>query len=380
MTSLSSSTTLTLSGKAPLILVVEDERMTSRTVQVILEQSGFRVRCAFSLAEAMAALKEQRPNLILLDISLPDGNGFEVCQHLKQEAGLSKIPVLFMSAHEDVETKIHGFEVGGVDYITKPVAGAELIARVTTHLRLSQAYEQLAELQAERIQRLAGAQEALMPQPADLPDARFAIQLRQILRAGGDFYDVIPVGQGIVDYVVADASGHDLAASFWTAALKTLIAQNAQPENRPLDIVHAINNSLRRILPSGVFFTLIYVRINRNKNHLTLISAAHPPLIVVPKDGTTPYALEQPGDIVGVFEDALYDSCKFTLKPGDRLLLYSDGLVELTGDAGQGQQRLLEAASTQRGLALNELVKQLVEDLCRGQQIGDDIVLMGIEL
>ena len=108
----------------------------------------------------------------------------------------------------------------GTDYITKPIVGAEEIARVRTHLRLRQAYEMLAELQAERVQQLASAQRNLMPRPKDFPEARFQVSLRQALAAGGDFYDVIPAGQDSVDYLVADASGHDLAASLWTASLK----------------------------------------------------------------------------------------------------------------------------------------------------------------
>lgn len=122
---------------------------------------------------------------------------------------------------------MQGFEAGGVDYITKPLEGKEILARVGTHLRLKQANERLLELQADRIRQLVQAQGTIMPSPQELPEARFEIALRQVMEAGGDFYDVIPVGEGVVDYVVADASGHDLAASFWTAALKTLLNEYA---------------------------------------------------------------------------------------------------------------------------------------------------------
>ena len=125
-------------------------------------------------------------------------------------AGDSQIPVIFISSHDDTSTKLKGFDVGGVDYVTKPIVRAELLARVSTHLRLKQAFDMLVELQAERIRRLSTVQESLMPRPADLPAARFEVVLEQMLQAGGDFYDVIPVGDEIVDYLVADVSGHDL--------------------------------------------------------------------------------------------------------------------------------------------------------------------------
>lgn len=373
-------TVATSTSKASMILVVEDDPGTNRMIQLVLERGGFRTCCAFDIAEAMATIREQRPDLILLDISLPDGSGFDVCQQLQNEPGMSRTPVLFISSHDDVATKIRGFEVGGVDYITKPIAGAEVIARVSTHLRLKQAYDKLGELQAERIQRLAGAQEALMPKPKDIPEAGFSIILRQILQAGGDFYDVVPIGDGLIDYIVADASGHDLAASFWTASLKTLIAENAFPANSPRDIVHTINNALRRILPDGVFFTLIYARLNRKKNSLTLVNAAHPPAIIIPADGSAPYPVHQSGDLVGMFEDAVYDSQNFTLHSGDRVLLYSDGLIELEENHEIGLNNLLNTLLPLQKQPTSELIEQLDAQLTHGLKIDDDIVLMGVEI
>ena len=88
-----------------------------------------------------------------------------------------------------------------------------MIARVRTHLRLRHAHQRLAELQAERLHQLADAQQNLMPRAEDLPEARFEVSIRPVLAAGGDFYDVFPAGEGIMDYLVADASGHNLAAS-----------------------------------------------------------------------------------------------------------------------------------------------------------------------
>lgn len=370
----------TEAAKTSLILIVEDEPGTNRMIQLVLERGGFNTCSAFDIAGAMQAIREQRPDLILLDISLPDGSGFDVCQQLQKEPGMARTPVLFISSHEDVATKIRGFEVGGVDYITKPIAGAEIIARVCTHLRLRRAYDKLAELQAERIQRLAGAQEALMPHPQDIPEAGFSIRLHQILQAGGDFYDVVPISDQVVDYIVADASGHDLAASFWTASLKTLIAQNAFASNSPCDIVHAINNTLRRILPEGVFFTLIYARLNRNKNTLTLINAAHPPAIIIPQDGRDPYPVYQQGDLVGMFDDAVYDSQDLVLRAGDRFLLYSDGLIEIEGSHEAGLNKLLQALPQLQNQSAATMIDQLVDQLTDDVQINDDIVLMGVEV
>ena len=291
---------LSMSNARPsTIVIVDDDVVTNRMLQAILTRSGFAAVGAFDAAGGLSKIRDTQPDLVLLDVQLPDGDGFDLCQRLHLETGLAQVPVLFVSSNEDVASKVRGFAAGGVDYIPKPFAGEEVIARVSTHLRLKHAYEKLAELQAERVQRLAMAQETIMPAAADLPEARFQIALRQTLQAGGDFYDVIPVGPQMVDYVVADASGHDLAASFWTAALKTLLAEYAHLASSPMNVLRSINAALCRILPEGVYFTLTYARLNRRIHRLVLANAGHPPALVLPSHAEQAFLNDLESDVVG---------------------------------------------------------------------------------
>ena len=211
-----------------MILIADDDITTNNMLQTILRNAGFLTCSTFDAAGSIEAIRRERPELILLDVGLPDGNGIDVCRRIRKEPAAAQTPVLFISANDDIATKVQGFEAGGVDYITKPLSGVEVLARVGTHLRLKHAYEKIAELQAERVWKLAMTQEAVMPLPKDLPDARFQVKLTQVLNAGGDFYDVIPSGNQVFDYIVADAAGHDLSSSYWTAALKTLLSIYAE--------------------------------------------------------------------------------------------------------------------------------------------------------
>jgi sigma-B regulation protein RsbU (phosphoserine phosphatase) len=362
----------------PLVFVVDDDPTTVCTIEGILKRAGFQTASAATVTGALRCITWQSPDLILLDVNLPDGSGFDICRALKSDPATSATPILFISAEEDVSTKVKAFEVGGVDYVTKPVTGAELLARVRTHLRLRQTRDRLVELQAERIQSLAAAQMSLMPCPEDMPEARFEVCLRQVLSAGGDFYDVIPGGEGLVDYLVADASGHDLAASFWTAALKALAAEYASPVFLPPEIVGAINSALCRVLPSGAFFTLIYARLNHRTGRLSLASAGHPPLILVHSDGPVS-VVRLDGDVAGAFRDAVFGSVELTIQPGDRIFLYSDGLIETVSSHEAGIGRLAEACSKRRSLSLAELVPAVVDDITAGMPVTDDTLLLGIE-
>src|ERR1035437_7556635 len=139
------------SARAPLVLVVDDDVATTLLIQGTLSSRGFQVVCAFDVAGATTVIEERHPDLILLDVNLPDGNGLDLCRKLKAEPGTAQTPVLFISANEELPAKIKGFNAGAADYISKPFAGEEVVARVSTHLRLKQAYEALAEFHAARI-------------------------------------------------------------------------------------------------------------------------------------------------------------------------------------------------------------------------------------
>jgi len=206
------------SSRNMVILIVDDDPTTRQMLRGILRQVGFQTVGAADGGEGLAQAKDLRPDLILLDLHLPDIDGFAVCESIKKTPGISDTPILFISANDDVSVKVRGFDAGGIDYITKPLSGPEIIARVRTHLRLKQAYEALAQLEVERVKRLATSQQMILPTPDQFPTARFAAILRQSHGAGGDFYDVLPVGDSLVDYVVADASGHDLETSLWTTS------------------------------------------------------------------------------------------------------------------------------------------------------------------
>lgn len=364
---------------SPLVFIVDDDATTVRTIEGLLKRAGFQTASAGDVDGALREIREQRPDLILLDVHLPDGSGFDLCRSLQTGGTAFTTPILFISANEDSSTKLRGFEVGGVDYITKPIDGAEVIARVRTHLRLKQAYERLAELQAERVQRLASAQQNLMPRPEDIPEARFQVSIRQVLAAGGDFYDVIPGGQGIVDYLIADASGHDLAASLWTASLKALAAEYAGPLHLPVEVVRAINNSLCRFLPLGAFFTMAYARLNHLTGHLTLVNAGHPAAIVVRAVGNESVIVWQEGDVVGAFSDAVFGVTELTLRPGDKLFLYTDGLIETVGSREMGIRRLADACLSRSSWSLRDLVPAAVDDVMAGLSPADDTLLLGVE-
>ncbi|NVM79144.1 signal transduction histidine kinase [Duganella sp. SG902] len=125
------------------ILIVDDTPANLTLAVAMLEQQGLRLSVAQSGDEALRRVAFAPPDLILLDVMLPGIDGFEVCRRLKASAATAAIPVIFMTALRDTADKVAGFAAGAVDYVTKPLQSEEVVARVTTHLRLAAMQAQL---------------------------------------------------------------------------------------------------------------------------------------------------------------------------------------------------------------------------------------------
>ena len=121
------------------ILIVDDTPVNLRLLSQILIERGYEVRAVLSGPRALASVAMSLPDLVLLDVMMPEMDGYEVCRRLKAGAETRDIPIIFISALESTEDKVKAFEAGGVDYVTKPIRVAEVIARVETHLALRRA-------------------------------------------------------------------------------------------------------------------------------------------------------------------------------------------------------------------------------------------------
>ncbi len=134
----------------PRILVVDDVTRNLQIVGAMLRNSGYEVMPTTSGAQALERVRVQPPDLILLDLMMPVMDGLEVCHRLKGDASTNPIPVIFLTASNEMEHLVKGFEAGAVDYVTKPFNGAELLARVRTHVELKLARERLREMNDEK--------------------------------------------------------------------------------------------------------------------------------------------------------------------------------------------------------------------------------------
>jgi phosphoserine phosphatase RsbU/P len=365
------------------ILIVDDNPLNLKLLETTLAKDGYQVLSAGNGPVARKIAVAEKPDLILLDIKMPGEDGFQVIQQLKVNPATATIPVIFLTGVSDIDTKLHGFELGAVDYIIKPFHPREVLARVRLHLKLSIATNSLIASQADKLKQITEAQTSMLVTPEMYPRAQFGVYYSSLNEAGGDFYEVLPISDDIFGYFVADFSGHDIKTSYLTVSVKALLQQNSAPVYQAHESMQMINDVLVEILPEGKYLTACYARLNRKTKQMTIINAGHPPGIFVPSEGSAA-RIDIKGDILGIFKEVYFGSHTIDVNPGDRFYMYSDGLIESSEEKivwSVGSNRLLAACEKVRSLPIQEASKQIVQQLLNEKaRIDDDVVVIGIEV
>jgi len=337
------------------ILVVDDTPANLRLLSQMLSQEGYRVRAVTSGTRALASVQVSRPDLILLDIKMPELNGIEVCEHLKADPRTRDIPIIFVSALNELEDKVQAFAAGGVDYITKPFQFAEVLARVETHLALRQLQEQLrdanrklqdANRRFERELALAGrVQASFLPGELPLtPGWQIAAALKPARQTSGDFYDVISLSNGRLGLLVADVVDKGVGAALFMALCRTLIRTYASTHPaRPESVLNAVNHRILSETETDQFVTAFYGILDPATGILTYCNAGHPPPLLFGREPDKPARpLARTGMALGVVDTEAWEQATARFAPGDVLVLYSDGVTDAENrhEAAFNQERL----------------------------------------
>lgn len=373
-----------MKGKTFTILIIDDDEIALLLLETILEEHGYNILKANNGPEARQIAGDSIPDLILSDVEMGEESGFDVCEKLRDDPKTADIPIVFISSLNDTHSIVEGLNIGGWDFISKPYNKDEVLARVRNYLKLGHIHKRLIEETSQRLQQIQDAQQAILIKPEEFPEAKFSVLYQPILEAGGDFYDVFEINEGSIGYFVSDISGHDLGASFATSALKALIRQNSSQLYTPSETFQIINKILLSIFKQGQHLTAAFGCLNRKKNEMRLVQAAHLPMFHLNRHDQYRW-IESEGDILGVFENGVYKSVRIRVEQGDRLFLFTDGLIESFGKnvrtREQGMQELQTQFIESAGQPLDETVNDVYKAMFNGERKpDDDVLLMAIEV
>ncbi len=377
------------------ILVVDDTPANLQVLAGMLKDRGYKVRPMPGGKLALLAAQRDPPDLILLDINMPEMNGYEVCERLKADDNLKGIPVIFISALTEQLDKVKAFAIGGVDYITKPFQMEELHARVETHLKLRrlqtelEEYSRHLEVARERLKfdlELArGVQRSFLPlRMLEVPGYEFFAHYESAYEIGGDYYDFILLPRGRVAILLGDVAGKGVVAALLMAKLSANAKFCMLTESDPATAITKLNSLMIHAGIADRFVTLVVAVLEPDNHTVTLVNAGHPPPLIYHRATRTAEETignEQTGLPLGVLDGFEYASCQVGMEPGDSILAFTDGVTEATDIQDRQLQTEGLYAAVQGGIystrELGERVVKVVKQFAAGRSQFDDIALVG---
>jgi len=380
-----------MSPEQKLILVVDDTPLNISVITGALKDT-YRTKVATSGAKALAiAMADEKPDLILLDVMMPEMDGYEVCRRLKADPMTREIPVIFLTAQTEAEDETRGFQVGAVDYVHKPFSPAVVKARVHTHLVLRETRETLAkqllaiqkELETARL-----IQQSILPETLPQIDGLdIAARYVPMAAVAGDFYDFIVVDNKRVGILVADVSGHGMPAALIASMLKIALAAQSTHADDPARVLHGLNQALCGKFQHH-YVTAAYVFVDMKERILKYAGAGHPPLLMWSGGSPGVRDVTENGLFLGKFDFATYSSVEIPLSAGDRGLLYTDGISEANNPDGVefGSERFRQFLADEKNESANQLLDGLLKELAcwsareQGEDLDDDITMVAIHV
>lgn len=375
------------------ILVVDDIEANRDLLVRRLQREGHATEVATNGHEALEWLVKGGFDLMLLDIMMPEMNGYELLERMRADTQLCHVPVILISALDDTDSVIKGIELGAHDHLPKPFNPHILRARVDASLarkRLrdrEQLYAQSLQREMDIARRIqAGFLPHALPQAAGWDIAAWFQPARHV---GGDFYDAYALpGTGRIVLTVADVCDKGVGAALFMALFRSLLRAQAE---RTLDgdgdiataacaLVSGVNDYIARVHEHDHMFATVFLAIlDPLSGELVYVNAGHEAPVICGAGGVRA-RLPPTGPAVGLVPSVMYSAARTAMGAGDTLVAFTDGVTDAVGDDGEvySEQNLLSRLLLAGGRA-DATVTAVREDLqaAMGQAAQfDDITLL----
>jgi sigma-B regulation protein RsbU (phosphoserine phosphatase) len=332
----------------PRILVVDDNDDNRYTLTLYLELEGYAdIQVAEDGEQAIGRLDKESFDLVLLDVMMPKVDGYQVLTWLKDQRRLHELPVIMISALNEMTSVVRCIELGAVDYLLKPFNQVLLKARLGASLEKKRLRDQvnahLFRLE-EELEAARDLQMSMLPQVFPQPARHCPVDVWGLVHpareVGGDLYDFFTTPDGSLCFFVGDVSGKGMPAALFMARTKSLmrVATELMREREgaaasPADIIARVNRELCQNNTDMMFVTLFFGMLALDTGEVLYCNAGHNPPYRV--SGGTPRAIEDAkGMILGIQPRAAYTTGKLVLAPGETLYLFSDGVTEAHDPGG----------------------------------------------
>ena len=372
------------------ILAVDDNIVNIKVLSQYLLKQGYEVITAESGEEAIEKFKTEHPDIILMDIMMGGMNGLEATAQIKALSGEKWIPVIFMSALASEEDKIKGLDVGGDDYITKPIEfnilGAKLkaVQRIADiQHKLSETMQELRQYQQaeEREQEMAYELMESLFDTGHLEGKDFHVWHIPATRFSGDLIIAEKMTEDRLYLLHADSTGHGLTAALPLLPVSQTFYHMAEKGYSIGQIAQRMNRQLKMFMPVNRFVAVTLLLVDFKNNVVEAWNGGNPTAYVINEKQEVVKEFASTHLALGVMPDESFDSAtEFVSCEGNNtIVLYSDGLVEAENPAGEafGEERLLHAA--RQGNLAPQVRNDIVDEVTRhldGARAHDDMSLI----
>jgi sigma-B regulation protein RsbU (phosphoserine phosphatase) len=366
------------------VLIVDDVK-TNVDILVSALRGDYKLSVAVDGPSALAAIDRTPPDLVLLDIMMPGMDGYEVCRQLRAKAATRELPVMFLSALEEVTDKARGFEVGANDYLTKPFEVLEVKARVRSLLKAKAYADAVREAMARDLRIAREIQLGILPTDLATTTRGTGLDVHGVMEpardVGGDLFEVLRVGDDRVVVALGDVSGKGIPAALFMAVSVTVLRTLARQMATPDEILRRLNDELAAQNPRGMFVTLQVLVFDLKRREVSCASAGHHELVLLSPGAQPRRVFPASGRPAGLFPNNPVEAETLPLRPGDTFVLFSDGVPEALDvqDEFYGDDRLVDAlqsAPLDSALATVERVMSSVRAFTSGARQADDITVV----
>jgi sigma-B regulation protein RsbU (phosphoserine phosphatase) len=353
---------------ATRVLVADDQPDVLEALRWLLTGEGYEPEFVSSTDAVLERLRERSFDLLLMDLnySRDTTSGREGLALIPQvRAHDPSLPIVVMTGWGSVDTAVEAMRLGAKSFVQKPWEDVTLLEIVQREIEEAQATKRRDAKQQREFEDARLIQRGLLP--AAMPQAagvRLASSWQPADGVGGDCFDAIPFAGGGVGLSIADVAGKGVPAALLMSNLQAAVRAFAQEGAAPGSVCTSVNRLLCRNMASGRFVTFCYVRLDTSTGKLTYANAGHnPPLLVRGNGGVD--MLAPSGTVLGVFADSAYEQGEFAIAPGDRLILYTDGITEGRNPAGEefGEERLSDTASRHRALPAEDMLAAMLREI-----------------
>jgi phosphoserine phosphatase RsbU/P len=383
-----------MNAEQGFILVVDDNEANRDVLSRRLKRQGHRVAAAAHGLQALEMMHTQAFDLVLLDIMMPEMNGYQVLEEVKADPALRHVPVIMISALDDIDSVVRCIELGAEDYLYKPFNPVLLKARVNASLEKKrlrdqeQAYIRAVKREMELGKRI---QADFLPVSLYQPEGwHISAAFRPAREVAGDFYDVFLLPDEHIGLIIADVCDKGVGAALFMALVRSLIRAFAeQIVSLPTDALQAVPMTNNYIIRNHhntrsrfMFATLFFGVLDPRNGLLTYVNSGHDAPILIGTKGIKSF-LEATGPAVGLATESSFASVQTVIEPGDTLFAFTDGITEARSANGSlfGEERLFELLESIAGTSSHFMddVDKKVREHTADSAPSDDITMLTVQ-